>query len=146
VPSVDWLLYSAIRKEALLTSQIEGTQATLVDLLDEEAGFAVSNSDDVEEVTNYLQAFRWVQGQLRDPSGLPFSVRLLCDAHRLLMDGVRGHGKQPGEVRRWQNWIGGTRPGNAVFVPPPHHLSACLICWLTWGGLFTISCSPCRRW
>ncbi|WP_448254698.1 Fic family protein [Ottowia oryzae] len=119
VPSVDWLLYSAIRKEALLTSQIEGTQATLVDLFDEEAGFTVSNTDDVEEVTNYLRAFRLVQGSLRDPAGLPISVRLLCDAHRLLLDGARGQGKQPGELRRSQNWIGGTRPGNAVFVPPP---------------------------
>lgn len=119
VPSVDWLLYSAIRKEALLTSQIEGTQATLDDLFDEEAGLAVSNTDDVEEVTNYLRAFRLVQAQLRDPTGLPLSVRLLCDAHRLLLDGVRGNGKQPGELRRSQNWIGGTRPGNAVFVPPP---------------------------
>ena len=119
VSSVDWLLYSAIRKEALLTSQIEGTQATLTDLFDEEAGFKVSNTDDVEEVTNYLQAFRLVQEQLRDPKGLPISVRLLCDAHRLLLSGVRGAGKQPGELRRSQNWIGGTRPGNAVFVPPP---------------------------
>lgn len=119
VPSVDWLLYSAIRKEALLTSQIEGTQATLTDLFDEEAGFKVSNIDDVEEVTNYLRAFRSVQAQLRDPKGLPISVRLLCDAHRLLLDGTRGAGKQPGELRRSQNWIGGTRPGNALFVPPP---------------------------
>ena len=119
VPSVDWLLYSAIRKEALLTSQIEGTQATLTDLFDEEAGFKVSNTDDVEEVTNYLHAFRWTQEQLRDPKGLPISVRLLCEAHRRLLDGARGAGKQPGELRQSQNWIGGTRPGNAVFVPPP---------------------------
>ncbi len=119
VPSVDWLLYSAIRKEALLTSQIEGTQATLADLFDEEAGFKVSNTDDVEEVTNYLHAFRWTQEQLRDPKGLPISVRLLCEAHRRLLDGARGAGKQPGELRRSQNWIGGTQPGNAVFVPPP---------------------------
>jgi len=119
VPSVDWLLYSAVRKEALLTSQIEGTQASLADLFDDEAGFAVSNTADVEEVTNYLRAFRLVQHNLRAPAGLPISVRLLCDAHRLLLDGVRGSGKQPGELRRSQNWIGGTRPGNAVFVPPP---------------------------
>ncbi len=119
VPSVDWLLYSAIRKEALMTSQIEGTQATLTDLFDNEAGLAVSNTDDVEEVTNYLRAFRLVQANLRDAAGLPISVRLLCDAHRLLLDGVRGNGKQPGELRRSQNWIGGSRPGNAVFVPPP---------------------------
>jgi len=127
VPSVDWSLYSAIRKEALLTSQIEGTQATLTDLFDEEAGFKVSNTDDVEEVTNYLRAFRWVQEQLRDPQGLPISVRLLCDAHRFLLDGARGEGKQPGELRRSQNWIGGTRPGNAAFVPPPpEHVPALL--------------------
>ena len=118
-PSVDWLLYSAVRKEALLTSQIEGTQATLVDLFDAEAGFRVSNTDDVAEVTNYLRAFRLVQDQLRDPKGLPISVRLLCEAHRLLLDGPRGAGKQPGELRHSQNWIGGTRPGNTVFVPPP---------------------------
>jgi len=127
VPSVDWLLYSAIRKEALLTSQIEGTQATLADLFDEEAGFKVSNTEDLEEVTNYLRAFRWVQEQIRDPKGLPISVRLLCEAHRLLLNGARGAGKQPGELRRSQNWIGGTRPGNAVFVPPPpEHVSELL--------------------
>jgi len=127
VPSVDWLIYSTIRKEALLTSQIEGTQATLTDLFNVEAGFNVGNVDDVEEVTNYLSAFRWVQNQLRDPNGLPISVRLLCGAHRLLLDGVRGAGKQPGELRRSQNWIGGTRPGNAVFVPPPpEHVSELL--------------------
>ncbi|MDB5815578.1 MAG: Fic family protein [Rhodocyclales bacterium] len=119
VPSVEWLLYSAIRKEALLTSQIEGTQATLTDLFDVEAGFSVTNTDDVEEVTNYLNAFRLVQENLRSSSGLPISVRLLCDAHRELLNGARGTGKQPGELRRSQNWIGGTRPGNAVFVPPP---------------------------
>lgn len=119
VPSVDWLLHGAIRKEALLTSQIEGTQATMADVFDAEAGFALANQEDVEEVTNYLQAFRHVQRQLRLPRGLPISVRLLRDAHRVLMHGVRGAGKQPGEVRKSQNWIGGTRPGNAAFVPPP---------------------------
>jgi len=119
VPSLDWLIYSAIRKEALLTSQIEGTQATLTDLFDKEAGLMVSNADDVEEVTNYLRAFRFVSEQLHDPKGLPISVRLLCQAHQHLLDGVRGAGKQPGELRKSQNWIGGTRPGNAAFVPPP---------------------------
>ena len=119
VPSVDWLLYGAIRREALLTSQIEGTQATLTDVFDQEAGFSVSNADDVEEVTNYLRAFKRVQQQLRSPKGLPISVRLLCEAHRLLLDGARAANKQPGELRRSQNWIGGTRPGNAAFVPPP---------------------------
>lgn len=90
-----------------------------IDLFDEEAGLKVSNTGDVEEVTNYLHAFRWTQEQLRDHRGLPISVQLLCEAHGRLLDGVRGSGKQPGELRRSQNWIGGTRPGNAVFVPPP---------------------------
>lgn len=120
VSSVDWLLYSAVRKEALLTSQIEGTQASIADLLDDEAGFSVRNGDDVEEVSNYLRAFRAVQAQMRSPTGLPMSVRLLSDGHRLLLDGVRGASKQPGQLRRSQNWIGGTRLGNARFVPPPH--------------------------
>jgi len=119
VPSIDWLLYGAIRKEALLTSQIEGTQATLTDLFDDEAGLDIKNADDIEEVTNYMQAFRFVRENLRDEAGLPISVRLLCSAHQLLLNGVRGTGKQPGELRKSQNWIGGTRPGNAVFIPPP---------------------------
>ena len=76
-PSVDWLLYSAIRKEALLTSQIEGTQASLTDLFDSEAGSIVRNADDVEEVTNYLRAFRLVQENLRSSNGLPLSLRLI---------------------------------------------------------------------
>lgn len=119
VPSVDWLLYSAIRKEALLTSQIEGTRATLVDLFNNEAGLSVENKDDVEEVTNYLSAFRLVRENLADAKGLPISVRLLCLAHRELLNGARGSGKQPGQLRQSQNWIGGSRPGNAVFVPAP---------------------------
>ena len=119
VQSMRWLTYSALRKEALLTSQIEGTQATLVDVFDAEADFAIANADDVEEVTNYLRAFEYSVDQLRRPRGLPLSLRLLCEAHRRLMTGARGGAKQPGEIRRSQNWIGGTRPGNAAFVPPP---------------------------
>lgn len=122
VPSVEWLLYSSIRKEALLTSQIEGTQATITDLFDKEAGLQVQNADDVEEVVNYIAAYRLVRNNLADPKGLPISIRLLCDAHQLLLNGVRGTGKQPGQFRRSQNWIGGTRPGNAVFIPPPANL------------------------
>lgn len=83
--AVEWLLYSAVRKEALVTSQIEGTQATLTDLVDNEAGLSVANTDDVEEVTNYLRAFRLVRQNLLKPRGLPISVRLLCQAHRLLL-------------------------------------------------------------
>lgn len=117
--SFEWFTHGALLKEALLTSQIEGNRATLADHFNKEAGITAANTDDVEEVTNYLRAFRLVQENLRDPRGLPLSVRLLCEAHRLLLDGVRGATKQPGELRRSQNWIGGTRPGNAVFVPPP---------------------------
>lgn len=143
-PSVDWLLYSAIRKEALLTSQIEGTQATLTDLFDEEASFKVSNTDDVKEVTNYLRAFRWTQEQLRDPKGLPISVRLLCEAHRHLLDGARGAGKQPGELRRSQNWIGGTGPATRFLYR--HRRSTFLRCWPIWSGSSTVLRSICHPW
>lgn len=119
VSSSEWLVYSAIRKEALLTSQLEGTQATLTDIFDEEAGLSVTNVEDVEEVTNYLQAYKFVHNQMNSPSGLPVCVRLLKNAHQVLLSGARGAVKQPGEVRSTQNWIGGTRPGNASYVPPP---------------------------
>lgn len=118
-PSIDWLLYGAIRKEALLTSLIEGTQATLTDLFNEEAGLDITNNEDIEEVTNYMKAFKYVRENLKSDGGLPISIRLLCNAHQLLLNGVRGTGKQPGELRKSQNWIGGTKPKNAVFVPPP---------------------------
>jgi Fic family protein len=120
VPSLDWFIYAFVRKEAVLSSQIEGTQATLVDLLEYEAEQGDrSPVDDVREVCNYLDALQHARGQLNSRSGLPLSMRLLHEAHRRLMRGVRGASRQPGEIRRTQNWIGGTRPGNAVFVPPP---------------------------
>lgn len=126
-PAYGWFAYGPLRKEAVLSAQIEGLQASLTDLIDAEAGVRAPKTDDVEEVTNYLRAFRLVQDNLRDPSGLPISVRLLCEAHRLLLDGVRGATKQPGELRLSQNWIGGTRPGNAVYVSaPPDHLPTLL--------------------
>ena len=120
VPSLDWFIYAFVRKEAVLSSQIEGTQATLMDLLNYEAeNDAPPPSADVEEVCNYLDALTFAREQLSDPSGLPLSMRLLNETHRLLLRGVRGENKQPGEVRRSQNWIGGSRPGNAAYVPPP---------------------------
>jgi len=125
VPSLDWFIYAFVRKEAVLSSQIEGTQATLVDLLTFEAQDGASPSAapsaDVEEVCNYLDALAYSRGQLADPKGLPLSMRLLSEAHQRLMCGVRGAEKLPGEVRRSQNWIGGSRPGNAAYVPPPPH-------------------------
>ncbi len=127
VPSLDWFIYAFVRKEAVLSSQIEGTQATLVDLLNYEAEAGADTAppnDDVEEVCNYLDALTFAQGQLSDPSGLPLSMRLLHETHRVLLRGARGEHKMPGEVRRSQNWIGGSRPGNASHVPPPPNLLA----------------------
>ena len=121
VPSIEWFVYAFVRKEAVLSSQIEGTQATLVDLLSYEAGARPEPASEVEvqEVCNYLEALTFARDELAREDGLPLSVRLLNETHRRLMKGVRGAEKQPGEVRRSQNWIGGTRPGNAAFVPPP---------------------------
>jgi Fic family protein len=124
VPSLDWLIYPFVRKEAVISSQIEGTQATLVDLLTFEADDSATPNADIEEVCNYLEALAYARGQLSDPRGLPLSIRLLNETHQRLMRGVRGADKLPGEVRRSQNWIGGTRPGNAVYVPPPPHALA----------------------
>jgi len=127
VPSLDWFLYAFVRKEAVISSQIEGTQATLVDLLAFEALPEGNAGADVEEVCNYLDALNHARAELARSDGLPLSMRLLHEAHRRLMDGVRGAGKQPGEVRRSQNWIGGSRPGNAAYVTPsPQHLAALL--------------------
>ena len=121
VPSIEWFVYAFVRKEAVLSAQIEGTQATLVDVLAWEQAEqpGASNLDDIEEVTNYVAAVNRAFKEIHSPKGPPISVRLLNDCHRILMQGVRGATKQPGELRRSQNWIGGSRPGNAVFVPPP---------------------------
>jgi Fic family protein len=123
VPSLDWFIYAFVRKEAVLSSQIEGTQATLVDLLTFEAqrNGEASEDPDVQEVCNYLEAMSFARGQLAEPAGLPLSMRLLNETHQRLMRGVRGADKLPGEVRRSQNWVGGSRPGNALYVPPPPH-------------------------
>ena len=119
VPSLDWFLYAFVRKEAVISSQIEGTQATLVDLLNFEAENAAAPNADVEEVCNYIEALSYARAESSKAEGLPLSMRLLNAAHRRLMHGVRGATKQPGEIRRSQNWIGGSRPGNAAYVPPP---------------------------
>jgi len=128
VPSLDWFIYAFVRKEAVISSQIEGTQATLIDLLEYEAEQTTKVAgDDVHEVCNYLDAIKYARGQMKNARGLPLSIRLLNEAHRRLMRGVRGENKEPGEIRRSQNWIGVTRPGNAVFVPaPPEELAALL--------------------
>lgn len=114
-----------IRREAVLSSRIEGTQADIADLYAYEAGQLPLPgltpdlpAADVQEVLNYVRALEYGQQRL---ATLPVSLRLMCELHERLMQGVRGAHATPGEFRRSQNWIGGTRPGNARFVPPPPH-------------------------
>lgn len=118
LPNASLLLYSFIRKEAVLSSQIEGTQSSLADLLlyeiDEQPGVPV---EDAQEVSRYVAALEYGLARLRE--GFPPSLRLIGGMHAVLLDHPSGRGKTPGEFRRSQVWIGGTRPGNAVFVPPP---------------------------
>lgn len=126
MPDVDLLLYTFVRKEAVLSSQIEGTQSTLDELLAHEIeAVPGAPGDDVREVSRYVDAMN--HGLERMAGGFPLSTRLLREMHGILLADGRGAQKQPGEFRRSQNWIGGTRPGNAAFVPPPPtHLDACL--------------------
>ena len=118
LPDKSLFLYSYVRKEAVLSSQIEGTRSTLSDLLlfelDEAPGVPL---DDVVEVSNYVVALDHGLARLRE--AFPLSNRLIREIHGMLLSRGRGSGKDPGEFRRSQNWIGGSRPGTAVFVPPP---------------------------
>lgn len=118
LPNAALVLYSFVRKEAVLSSQIEGTQSSLADLLlyeiDEQPGVPV---EDAQQVSRYVAALEHGLARLR--AGFPLSLRLLGEMHAVLLDHPQGRGKTPGEFRRSQVWIGGTRPGNAVFVPPP---------------------------
>ena len=126
LPDPNLFLYSYVRKEAVLSSQIEGTQSTLSDLLlfENEAALSVP-LDDVLEASNYVSAF--AHGLDRLKQGIPISLRLLKEMHAILLAKGRGSEKEPGEFRRSQNWFGGTRPGNATFVPPPpDHILECL--------------------
>jgi len=117
LPDKALFLYMYVRKEAVLSSQIEGTQSSLSDLLRFETE-AVSGApmDDIREVSNYVDAMMYGLDRLRD---LPISLRLMREMHARLMKGARGGKKHPGEFRKSQNWVGGTRPGNAAYVPPP---------------------------
>ncbi len=119
LPDRALFLYAYVRKEAVLSSQIEGTQSSVSDLLlyelDQAPGVPL---DDVAEVSSYVAALE--HGLRLLGEGLPPSIRLLREVHRLLLSTGRGSSKMPGEFRTAQNWIGGTRPGNAAFVPPPH--------------------------
>jgi Fic family protein len=126
LPDVRFLLYLYVRKEALVSSQIEGTQSSFTDLLlfENEAVPSVP-LEDVEEVSNYVAAMEHGLRRLR--GGFPLSLRLIREIHAILLRGGRGANRSPGEFRRTQNWIGGSRPGNASFVPPPpERLMECL--------------------
>ena len=118
LPDVPLFLYMYVRKEAVLSSMIEGTQSSLSDLLlfelEMEPGVPL---DDVREVSNYVAALDYGLKRLAD--GFPLSLRLIKEMHSVLLSKGRGSNQTPGEFRRTQNWIGGTRPGNAVFIPPP---------------------------
>ncbi len=113
----DLLIYFYVRKEAVLSSQIEGTQSTLSELLLYEIEPAIHANDDVVEVSNYVRAMR--HGLDRLSGGFPLSLRLIREMHEHLLRVGRGSDRTPGEFRRSQNWIGGTMPGNALYVPPP---------------------------
>lgn len=120
LPDPDQFLYAYIRKEAVLSSQIEGTQSSLSGLLlfehDEAPGVPVG---DARETFNYIRALNHGIARMRD--GFPLTLRLLREVHGLLLESGRGAERAPGEFRSSQNWIGGTRPGNARYVPPPAH-------------------------
>ncbi len=129
LPDPGLFLYSYVRKEAVLSSQIEGTQSSLSDLLAFESSQAPGvPMDDVLEVSNYVAALD--HGLRRLKEGFPLCLRLLKEIHQVLLTSGRGSSKQPGEFRTSQNWIGGSRPGNAIFVPAPHEeLPDCLGAW-----------------
>lgn len=117
-PDLKLFLYSYVRKEAVLSSQIEGTQSSLSDLLlYENAETPGVPLDDVQEVSNYVAALNHGLKRLR--GGFSLSLRLIREIHGVLLSKGRGSHAQPGEFRKSQNWIGGTRPGNAAYVPPP---------------------------
>jgi Fic family protein len=118
LPDTHVFLYFYIRKEAVISSQIEGTQSTLSELLLFERGIgSAALVDDLKETSHYVAAIQYGLDRLKE--GFPVSLRLLREIHGVLLQGGRGSERTPGEFRHSQNWIGGTRPGNALFVPPP---------------------------
>ena len=126
LPDINLFIYHYVRKEALLSSQIEGSQSSYSDLLlyemDAAPGVPV---EDVEEVSNYIATLNRSLQKLRD--GFPLSLTRIRDIHKVLLSGSRGTNKQAGEFRQGQNWLGGTGPGNAIYVPPPpERLKECL--------------------
>src|ERR1022692_428391 len=120
LPDLSLFIYAYIRKEAILSSQIEGTQSSLSDLLlFENADAPGIPVNDLREVSNYVAAMEHGLKRLR--GGFPFSLRLIREIHGIVVQGTRGADKTPGEFRHSQNWIGGTKPSDAFYVPPPVH-------------------------
>lgn len=120
LPDTYLFTYFYIRKEAVLSSQIEGTQSSLQELLlfeiEESPGTPI---DDVREVSHYVRAMDYGLQSIRKSGRLPLSLRLLCEVHGILLERGRGSSRTPGEFRTTQNWVGGTKPSNAMYVPPP---------------------------
>lgn len=119
LPDVNFFIFMYTRKEATLSSQVEGTQATLADVLKAEARIEDSEiHKDVDEILNYIKAMNYGLKKLEE---LPLSLRLIKEIHATLLKGVRGEGRTPGEFRKTQNWVGGATINTARFVPPPAH-------------------------
>ncbi|HSX02456.1 MAG TPA: Fic family protein [Candidatus Saccharimonadia bacterium] len=122
IPNAELFVFMYVRKEAVISSQIEGTQATLTDILEFEAGNAEQDKrSDIDEVVNYLSAMDFGLLQIKASDGLPLSLRLIREVHKRLLAGVRGQHKTPGDFRTSQNWFGGASPTSATFVPPAVH-------------------------
>lgn len=117
-PNLNHIIAMYVRKEALLSSQIEGTQASLEDIFEYENKIPLKNVNDVEEVVNYIKALNYGMNRLNE---FPMSIRLIKEIHSMLLEGVRGKDKTPGEFKKSQNWIGpiGSTPSTASFIPPP---------------------------
>jgi len=117
LPDIDFFLFMYIRKDAASSSQIEGTQATMINAIEAEAQIDADLPQDVDDILHYIKALNYGLKRLQN---FPFALRFLRELHRELMEGAREtHFSDPGEFRKSQNWIGGTRPNNAHFVPPP---------------------------
>jgi len=117
VPNVDMFIQMHVRKEAVLSSKIEGTQTNMEEALQEKENLPEEKRNDWQEVKNYLDALNWAVAELQN---LPLSSRLIRQSHKLLLQGVRGTHKAPGEFRRSQNWVGGASLNDARFIPPAH--------------------------